>query len=177
MHTFRHWFLGRSLREQLLVAVLLVAGVVIWFASAAGRLRGTWNTHLALAGREREQSLLLASADDVRARVAAQLARIEPARSLNGTRLVAELQSLAGQANLKPRVDSGRSQAVDQFVAHTAEVEVRAAEFGMLMDLTDRIAARSPYLSLERITIVADPANPSRLDARLLVSAVEIPSK
>lgn len=174
----RHAFVHRSLRERVLVLGLLATAVVIWFSSFSGRLGTTWRDAGRIAALEAEQNLLLEQREPVAARLNGFLARVEPGRTLNQTRLVAELSALLNQFQLvNNSIDTPRTEPVDQFRAHATDVVLQRADLGSLINFIDALASRAPYIQLERLDILVDPANPASMNVRLRVSAVEIPSR
>jgi hypothetical protein len=102
---------------------------------------------------------------------------MEPGRTLNASRLSAELANIGARLQLNPDIPPPRTEQVDRFLTHATEVFIRRASYDKLVEFAGEIAGRSPYLNLEQVQIAADRANPALLDARFRITAVELTSR
>jgi len=169
----RH-FLARSGREKLLLLAFAGIAAVTWLASTAGRVGVLWRERNSLQAEQELQQTWLANRTAIEARAAEAVHRLEPARTLNGTRLVGELNTLATQAGLSAEVSGQRTERTDQFAFHSAQVSFRRAELGDLVRFYEALAARSPYLGLEQMSLTVDRGAPGQLNASFRVVAAEL---
>jgi hypothetical protein len=61
-----------------------------------------------------------------------------------------------------------------QFAVHSQEFVIRNLEWESLSRFYATLQGRSPYVSLERFTLLAAPNNPAQLTLNLKVTSVEI---
>ncbi len=167
-------FLARTLREKALLVAFAVLAAATWLASVAGRARVVVAEARAVAATRADQALWLANRSAIEAQAAQATARLDAARTLNGTRLVGELSALAGQAGLAPEVSGQRTERTSQFAFHSAQVSFRRAELGALVRFYEEVARRSPYVGLEQVSLAVDRGSPGTLNATFRVVAAEL---
>ena len=101
IRTLRAFFLGRLLREKLLLVAFALLGVLMWLSDTSKRLRAFWReqhtTTVALADQQRwlDNRKVLENAAQKAA------SRLDPAQTLDGTRLLAAVGTLAAEAGLR----------------------------------------------------------------------------
>ena len=173
--TLRRLFLTRLLREKLLLVALIVTGAAIWFSAASGRFSGFMKEWRGTSTELESQRVVLAEEQAIEQRAAEAVAGFDSAKTLDSTRLVAELATLAQQAGLG-NTQSGepRTETTPQFAVHSVQFSVNRAELGPLLRFYEALSNRAPYVGIEQCTITADRANPNLLNARLRVTAVEV---
>ena len=170
----KRYFFTRSMREKVLLVAFVAVAASAWLLSAVGRARGTWNDTRLLLAEGREQQLWLNNRADIEARAAQATSRLDPTRTLNGTRLVAEMNSLAQSAGLAAEVSGQRTERTTQFAFHSAQVSFRRAELGALVKFYEELSKRSPYVGLEQVSLAADRGSPGTLNATFRVVAAEL---
>ena len=96
-------------------------------------------------------------------------------RTLDGTRLLAEMSAMAREAGLL-NTSGGESQDVGsgQFTIHTLEFNILKADWGSLKAFYVALQRRSPYIGIEQFQTTVDRANPALLNVNFRVSSVEI---
>jgi len=175
IRTLRALFLGRLLREKLLLVVFFLFAVLLWLSSFTGRaqrfIRAAHTTTTTL----KEQALWLANRNAIEASAQKAASRLDAARTLDGTRLLAEVSNMARDAGLKSTT-SGESQDVSngQFAIHSLQFNVSKADWPTFMTFYIALRDRSPYIGIEQFSLLADRANPALLNASLRISSVEI---
>lgn len=170
----KRFFLTRTLREKGLLVAFVALVAIVWLVSAAGRTRlriADWRS-LRTAGEE--QRLWLGNRAEIEARSAKATAQLDPAKTLNGTRLVAEMSTLAAQAGLTAEVSGQRSERTTQFAFHSAQVSFRRADMNGLVKFYESLSARSPYVGLEQVSLAADRGAPGTVNATFRVVAAEL---
>ncbi len=170
----KQYFLTRSLREKALLLAFIVIGALIWLSSSAGRTK-IWVQEWRSVGAARaEQQVWLDNRADIEAQAAGATAQLDPARTLNGTRLVGEMNTLASAAGLAPEVSGQRTERTTLFAFHSAQVTFRRADFGALLRFYEELSQRSPYVGLEQVSLAADRSAPGSLNATFRVVAAEL---
>lgn len=175
IRTLRAFFLGRLLREKLLLVVFALLGVLMWLSGYGKRFGVFWreqrSTTVALADQQRwldNQKVL---------ELAAQKAagRLDAAKTLDGTRLLAAVGSLASEAGLR-NTSSGTQtdQSNGQVSIHTLPYTINRADYESLKKFYVALSARSPYIGIEKFALNSDRANPAQLNLALTVTSVEI---
>lgn len=170
----RNWFQSRNRREQLLVTFFIVLGALIWLTSAAGRLRTGWAGWRSTQTELGTQQLWLDRQQEIEASSTSAVRNLDPARTLDATKLVATVTSLASGAGLQPNIDSPVSQRTPQFAYHTIKVTFRRANLPALLKFYDELTKQAPYLNLESVGLQTDRAAAGTLNVTLQVSATQI---
>lgn len=170
----KRYFLTRSVREQVLLLAFVLLAAATWLASGIGRARERWLEHRSLRAGQETQEAWLANRETIAARAAAAVHQLEPARTLNGTRLVGELNALANTAGLAAEVSGQRTERTAQFSFHAAQVSFRRADLGALVRFYEALAARSPYVGIEQMTLTSDRGAPGQVNATFRVVAAEL---
>ena len=171
----KSFFLSRALREKVLLAAFAVLAVAIWGGRVIGRTRALWLDWQSARGEFASQQVWLDHAEAITAQATTATRSLEPAKTLNATRLVGELNDLASQAGLTADIGSQRSEAgTNQLTFHTVQVYFRRAELESLLRFYRLLDARTPYIALEQFSVATDRANPGALNVSLRVVAVEL---
>lgn len=163
-----------SLREAFLLLLFLGTAAFLWSVSILNR---TNLIREGLASNQREfttQQVWFDNAASIRSRMEREIGLLERSQTLNSTRLVAELNSLARRQNLSPSIDSPRTDSGDAFQFHTVVVRLNRAPLERIMNFTDEVQGRAPYLALNSLVLSPDRTNPNNLEARFEITAVEV---
>src|SRR4051812_11428668 len=118
----RTWFQARNRREQMLVTAFIVMGALVWLSSASGRLRLKWTDWKSTNGDIAAQKLWLDRQKEIETQASIAVRNLDPARTLDATKLVATVTSLAAGAGLTPSIDTPVTQRTPQFAYHNAKV-------------------------------------------------------
>jgi hypothetical protein len=175
MLALRSFFLGRLLREKLLLVVFTLLGVLMWLSSYSKRAGAFWRaqhtTTVALA--DQQQWLDNRKALEESAKKAAQ--SLEPSKTLDGTRLLATVTSLASESGLR-NTNSGQvtNESNGKIAMHTLPYTINRADWDSLKKFYLAVSAKSPYIGLERFALLSDRANPAQLNLSVTVTSVEI---
>lgn len=170
----KRYFLTRSMREKALLVAFVALGAGAWLISAIGRARVVVSEWRSVATTREEQREWIRNQPEIEARAAQATAQLDPARTLNGTRLVGELNTLARAAGLAPEVTGQRTERTTQFAFHSAQVNFRRVEIAPLVKFYEELSKRSPYVGLEQVSIAVDRGAPGTLNATFRVVAAEL---
>lgn len=170
----RRWFQSRLRREQLLVTAFIVLGALVWLSSASGRLRLRWADWRSTRVAGLTQQLWLDRQQEIETAAGAAVRNLDPTRTLDATKLVATVTTLATGASLTPAIDTPVTQRTPQFAYHNVKVTFRRATLPALLGFYDELAKQAPYLNLEQMALQTERAAPGMLNATLQISATQI---
>lgn len=170
------WFFSRLDREKFLMLAFVIAVAVLWLSDISERARAAvtdineTRTVLGTQGR------WLAEQDRIEQAAAAAVADLDSSRTFNSLRLSAELSTLAKAATIDQnlRSETQLAQQTAQFSVHTVQLTLNRVGWESLLSFYGALSERAPYISIERFTLESVRNNPAELNARLLVSSVEI---
>jgi hypothetical protein len=173
--TLRALFLARSLRVKLLLAAIALAVAAIWLSSLTGRAGRLTRSARATTGVLKEQSLWLGNRGQIEASAQQAAGQLDAARTLDGTRLLAEVTAIAGEAGLA-NTTSGepKDESDGQFSVHTLQFNITKVDWATLKQFYLALSKRSPYIGIEEFSMQGDRANPALLNASLHISSVEV---
>jgi hypothetical protein len=168
------FFLGRALREKVLLLAFTALALLIW----AGRVTGlgrTWWSDLRITKSElATQQLWLKNSPAIETQTASAAKSLDPAKTINATRLVGELTALVSSAGLNADIGSQRTERTSQFAFHSVQVNVRRADLAALLNFYTELSHRAPYIGLEQFSLATDRASPGQLNASFRVVSVEL---
>lgn len=171
----RAFFLGRLLREKLLLVAFAVLGVLMWLSSEGKRASAFWRqqhqTGLDLA----DQQMWLSNQTKLEEAARKAAESLEPAKTLDSSHLLATVGSLAAEAGLRA-TNSGvpTNDNSGQIAVHTLPYTVNRADWASLKKFYQSLSAKSPYIGLEKFSMQSNPANQAQLNLTITVSSVEV---
>jgi hypothetical protein len=173
--TLRALFLARSLRVKLLLAAVVVAVAAIWLSSLAGRAGRFARAARVTSGVLKEQAFWLTNRGVIEASAQASAGRLDAVRTLDGTRLLAEVSAIADESGLK-NYTSGepKDESSGQFSIHTLQFNVTKVDWPALKEFYLALSKRSPYIGIVEFSLQGDRTNPALLNVSLHISSVEI---
>lgn len=175
MRALKAFFLSRLLREKVMLVLFVALGAVMWIASFSGRGLRAWSGFRATNSELAQQKQWLGSRDAIEAAAVQAVTNLDPAQTLDDTRLVGELSALAREHNLKFSSDTPQTERTANFAVHTVQVTLPRADFYVLWRFYSALARRSPYIGITQLSLVADRASDGALlNASLRVSSVEV---
>jgi hypothetical protein len=168
-------FLNRVLREKVLLTVFVTLAATIWGMSTAQRARVAGIDWRTVRADQAAQMRWLERADDIAAQAVKATRNLDPAKTLNVTRLVGEVSNLATQAGLAADIGAQRTKlGTDRFAFNVVQVNFRGAELPALLRFYAALNRRAPYLALEQCSVAVDRAHPGQLNVSLQVVSVEL---
>jgi DNA gyrase inhibitor GyrI len=172
----RAFFLSRALREKLLLVVFIAIAAMWWASSFSARASTFWQRQRTTNLRLTEQAEWIKNQAIIEETAKKTASRLDPTKTLNGNQLVTNIGQLAAEADLKNMQTSGSTVTTTsgQFAVHSQEFVIRNVEWETLSRFYEALQRRSPYVSLERFTLISAPNNPAQLTLNLKVTSVEI---
>jgi hypothetical protein len=175
IRTLRALFLGRLLREKLLLVVFALIGLLWWLSSFSGRAGSFARTAKVTSGDLAEQQLWLNNQVAIEEVGRKTAARLDSAQTLDALRLASEVGVIASQNGLHTTSSGGQTtETSGQFSVHTLEYNANRADWDALKKFCGDLQKRAPYIAIKEFTLVADQSNPALLNLRLRISSVEI---
>ncbi len=173
MKALKAIFLSRLLTEKILLAGFLLIIAVLGFFHVLRDVRSFWfdfrNTSMILMA----QRTSLDGRAETEAKVKAALSQLNPLSTLDSARLQGDLSTLATGLP-GTTIEAPRDEPADQFTKHTVQFSVRKVDFAALQNFYIELSKRAPYITIEQCSIAANRANPTQLNATMLISSVEI---
>ncbi len=176
MKAIKAYFLARTIREKAILLIFLVLVVAILGSSFLTRAQSYVTVYRRTGGTLADQSLWLGKRDRIEADAQKAVSRLDPARTLDGTKLLAEVNRIAAAAGLTSNVqaDDTRDERTSQFAVHSLRFTVRKADYATLVRFYLELQKQSPYIGIEQFALQAETANPAQLTASLRLSSVEV---
>lgn len=174
MNALKAYFLSRLLREKLLLVVIVGLAALAFLSNFSGRVARAWRAQRATAVALADQQQWLANRAAIEASAGQAVKNLDPARTLDDTQLVGELNALARAQGLKFTSDTPRTERTGQFAVHTVQFNLIKMNWNALKGFYVELTKRSPYVTLEQFSLQAERNNPTQLNASLKVSSVEI---
>lgn len=174
MNALQAYFLSRLLREKLLLVTIMLLAALALLSNFSGRVAGAGRAGRATAVALADQQQWLANRATIEASAGQAVKNLDPARTLDDTQLVGELNALARAQGLKFTSDTPRTERTGQFAVHSVQFNLLKMDWESLKRFYLELTKRSPYISLEQFSLQAERANANLLNASLKVSSVEI---
>jgi hypothetical protein len=170
----KQFFLGRALREKLLLVAFAALALLIWGSGLLNRGQQRWDEWRGVRTELATQQAWLANRAGIAAKVAAATKSLDPAKTLNATRLVGELNAISARAGLTADINSQRSERTDQFAFHTVQINFRRVDLAALLRFYGELSQRSPYIGLEQFSLTVDRGAPGQLNASFRAVSAEL---
>ena len=175
IRTLRSFFLGRLFREKLLLTGFILMVTVTWLISLSGRTARFVRSVKITTSTLQEQQLWLANKGPIEAQAQAAAGKLDAVRTLDATRLLAEVSALASDNGLKSTtIGEAKDSPIGQFSVHSLQLSVTKVDWGTLKQFYLELGKRSPYIGIEQYSMQVDRANPTLLNASFQLSSVEI---
>jgi hypothetical protein len=175
MRRFKQAFMGRLLREKLLLTALVVLAVAIWGSGFLRRLGTAVEESRRVSTELSVQAQWLERRERIESLAKAAIQNLDPAKSLDAVKLTAEVSELASAAGITSnrQIDAARSERTNEFALHSIEFRARRADYANLQAFYFKLAERAPYIGLEQFSLSTVPSRPQELEAVFRITSVE----
>jgi hypothetical protein len=175
IRSIRALYLGRPLREKIMLVAFFAIVAVWWLSNFAGRVESRWEEARATTLDLQDQAQWIARRDSIFDARARAVGKLDAARSLDGTRLLATVGTLAREAGLR-NTNSGEISKTSsgQFAIYRLSFNVTGADWASLKAFYLSLGRYSPYIGIEQFTVQSNRANPAELNVVARLSSVEI---
>jgi hypothetical protein len=172
----RAFFLSRLLREKLLLVGFAGIAVLIWGSGFSTRAGLFWKAQRTTTGELRLQEEWLHNEKRITETAEKAAGQLDPAKTLDGTRLFAAVRQLAQDAGLRNYSSPGLSPPVTngQLSIHTLQFQVNNADWDGVKKFYLLLNQRAPYLAVDQFILSPNRANPAQLTLTLKVKSVEV---
>lgn len=163
-----------SLRERVMGLLFIVVTLLIWGSTLLER-RDKVVSLIEIKRQELDiQRVWLRNAAAIESNLQAALDEIDNEKTLPATELVGLIDRMAREQNLRHELSAPLTEHGDIFSQHSVRVTLRNLTLPQLVRLEQALHSYYPYISLEQISITANRADPSLLNANLTISAFEL---
>jgi len=167
------FFLSRVLREKILLLglVLIVSGT--WFTSVVRRTGRFGREFGVTSDLLTSQRGWLGQRAAVEAEAKAAVEHLDPSKTFDGVRLQAEIDALLRRTGVTNySADSVQTERTSQFSKHTMQLQIRNADYGILVKFYLELSKQAPYIGIQQFAL---SANNGKHSAALKVFSVETP--
>lgn len=172
---YRPLFLARTRREKVLFVAFVVVVAAVWAGTLPGRASDLAADLRRARENIREQNRWFDNRDRIEADYQRALATLNPDELPPRQQVVAQLENLARQSGLNPKIDPSTSTRSDPLTFHTINVSFDRVGFARIAEFQRAAAAALPSVNLKTIVISAPSRAPgaSEINARLTYEAIE----
>jgi len=170
-------FEAMSVRERALLSAFLWICIFVWASILLSDFRETRIAHLKTQADLDEQNTLFDNRAAIEGRLRNALNRLDPSKTYGSQQLVGKLDAFARDSSLTVDISNPDTEVSDTVNVHTVRIQARKAELAELIDFDNRIKGESPYLSLERVRLIPNKADPRFINAQFVVSSFELKSQ
>lgn len=183
IRTLRLFFLSRLLREKLLLVAFVAIGAVIWISGFSGRATVWWRSQKVTTEQLRDQDRWLRDKPMIEENARKSAAQLDPAKTLDSTRLFTTVRQLASDAGLRNVRNDGLAPqgSTGQFTVTTLTITAEATDaeptknWEAVTKFYAAVQQRSPYIAIDQFILQPKSrANPTQLMLVLKVSSVQI---
>lgn len=177
IQTLRASFLGRAMREKLLLLAFIGIAVLWWGSAFTKRGAQFWREQRTTTAKLKDQQTWISNRALVEKRAAETAAQLDPTKTLNGSQLAAAVQLMAQETGLRNNYRSGGTevQTSGQFTIHSLILTIQGADWEkQVRPFYLALQKRAPYIAIEQFTLQAAALNPSQLTLTIKVVSVEI---
>jgi len=180
IRTIRAFFLSRALREKLLLVAFVVIGLLWWGSSFITRGRAFWNEQRTMTSRLKVNAEWIKNKTLIEQNEKKTAESLAPEKALNANQLITTVNQLANEAGLKDIRTGGPqpSSTSGQFSVHSQDFQIQRIDgppgWEALSRFYEALQKRSPYIAIERFTLVSAGNNSSQLNLVLKVTSMEI---
>ena len=164
----------RKQSERILLVAFLWAILLMWALALIGALRKDISALRMQSAERAGQRNLIAQRGEIEERLAKARASIDRAKTLNALKLSSTIDSLARDAGLSVNIASPVSKASDIFNTNTVRVTCHSASLDQLLNFTQSIRAKAPYLAIRKFKISSDSHDAKLLNAEVEVESLEL---
>ncbi|HEX3728199.1 MAG TPA: GspMb/PilO family protein [Opitutaceae bacterium] len=174
IRALRAFFLGRSLREEIMVVAFILLIFGWWFSRFEARAAGFLHETKQTTSELNSQAQWLSNRTAIMAAAQESASRFDASRTLNSTALLTEAHNLASEAGLPtPSGDLDPDESNGQFSVHTLRFQIQRADWTSLQNFFLALEKRHPYIGVEQFDLRVDKASKTH-GVQLILSSFEI---
>lgn len=176
IRTLRAYFLGRALREKLMIVAILGVAVVMWATAYSSRLSRFLRAERATTAELKLQDSWIARRGEIEAATHQAASEMVPSNTLDLTELTVAIRQYAGEAsiNVTTQPVATTASTAGQFSIHQVRVDVINANWNAFTTFYRKLQARAPYIAITEFSAVPTTGNPGQVRATMMVVSFEI---
>ncbi len=175
IRTLRAYFLGRALREKLMIVAILGIAAVMWATAYSARASRFWRAQRATTAELKMQDMWISRRGEIETATRHAAAEMVPEKTLDATELSVAVRQYASEAGINVNTQpSGQTVSSAQFSIHPLRVDVINANWDAFVSFYRKLRARAPYIGMTECTMVPAAGNPKQVRATMTVVSFEI---
>jgi hypothetical protein len=175
IRTLRAFFLGRLLREKLLLISFVAGAALFWGMDTSARAGRLSRTVQATSAELKDQDFWIAARPQIETATQEAAAQMDPARTLDPTGLSVAVSQISNETGVnvsRGPVVHGASSG--QFGINTMRLNIVGAEWGPFRAFYQKLQERAPYIAITELAIQPAPRNPAQVTGSMNVVSFEI---
>ncbi len=170
----KRWFDSRTLREQLLMCLILLIAF-LWLGFDVVTAIGNSSRESKLANSEYDnQQLLLDLESGLDERMAVALSKLDADKTYSVNQLLEIMDKVAREVGLQTSISRPTTRQGKVFTEHVLIVPISRATMRTLIDFENSIKSYYPYLGLDYMLIEPEPSAPELLRGEVRVTSFEL---
>lgn len=160
-----------SVRERVLLLLLVAAALVVWASGLVSAFRSTAETNAAAQRASEQNALVLSTREIIRTRLTEKARELRGNADVSGTDLLSVIGELGADLDLKPESSRPVSKNQMPFNVVTVRITLRNAPLEKLIEFDERISNEFPSVAVTEARF-----QPSGADGLTLTASYEITS-
>lgn len=177
IRSLRAFFLGRLLREKLLLLGFLAIGVIMWGSSFWTRATKFQRSVHTTTQELKDQDFWLSRRDQIQKATEQAAAQMDPNRTLDPTGLSVAVSQLASDAGIQGNLRTLNSEAAlssGQFSINRLRLQLTNTNWHSFAVFYQHLQERAPYVAITEMSLQPVRGNPAQVTAVLTVASFEI---
>lgn len=175
IRSLRAFFLGRLLREKVLLLGFLALGLGLWGLSFAQRADVFWRAQKRTTQDLKTQEQMLKMGPEIEALTKAAASQMDPAKTLDPTLLAVEVRRLANETGVKFNASNVTpGPKVGQFSINTLKLNITPTDWDAFRKFYARLQERAPYIAVTELVLTPVRGNERQIQASLTVASFEV---
>lgn len=170
----KSWFDQRTLREQLLLCLIVSIAFLWLLTDAVQALSASFRTSRIAASEYATQQLWLDREASLDARLTDALGNLDASKTYSVNQLLEVMDRIAKEAGMLTSIARPTSRRGDVFTEHVLTVPVSRTTLRTLIDFENSVKSRYPYLGIDYLLIQPEPAAPELLRGEIRVISFEL---
>lgn len=170
----KKWFDLRTLREQMLMCLILLVAFLWLGFEVVSSLGGSFRTSRIAKSEFKNQQLLLDLESSIDRRMVNALGKLDESKTYSVNQLLEVMDKIARDAGLQTSIARPTTRQGEVFTEHVLVVPVSRASMRTLIDFENAIKKHYPYLGIDYMLIEPEPSAPELLRGEVRVTSFEL---
>lgn len=169
----RRLFKRLSLREQVLLSLLVWCGLLILTVFLLGALVSTVRDMRAAGELLAYQKQWYALEPILAEELQETMEKLNPDKTFSGAALAGRIDALARSSRVTPTINTPRARADDKLKLYSMRVNLQKDGLPELLEFDQKIQEEWPYIKIESIRISADSRDREKHDVLYIINSFE----